>query len=694
MKIVANRICRVRYKLQKRIGKHIQIFPAWAVMFLAVAFFGIVGPNILEKGVQPELTQTQIPVEPQYVAPDLAKEVSEAQLSFEERHKDREYLFLLYDMSIEVNEDWSYKTTVHKRIKIFKESAKIMGEIPIQYEKGRDRIIDIEAFAVTPDGEKHNYSKMQEFKLYEGFGMYSDNRYKMITLPEVSIGSVLEYKFTIVSKGNVIKDTFWYDSYLGASVPVKKERVVITFPKSLNIKYKGFNVEYKPEIEETESTVTYVWKNEEKEGFRGRREDYLPPPTPDIIKNYVEFSSIKSWSDISDWYYSATQENLKINQRIKKTVEKILKGHTTKKDKVRAVLEYVQKNFRYVSMSFGKNALEPHPVNKTFRNKYGDCKDLSLLCMAMLKQVGIKSHMALFNSEYSITDPQYDLPIPSLFNHVLLLVEDTEEGDFYIDPLLDGYDIGQYPMSYQRAYTFVITEDGGRFERFPVFDEKRIYRRTKQTITINADGSAVSETKSLWSLDFSIKTRALFNNLSKKEKENVFQGLNAMEGEALERRWENIEQKYGPIESYLKFKQKDKYPVIDDMITIDISGSERMDSFEPKRRNNPIFYYKNALTENTTIYHVPKEFYVSHIPKNLDINAKFFSVKRKYSKKENRITISETRRSKRMELPVSDYKKIRDSFQQLHKQTNQRIVLKKIKPWRQEIKDIFLRFKR
>jgi len=61
--------------------------------------------------------------------------------------------------------------------------------------------------------------------------------------------------------------------------------------------------------------------------------------------------------------------------------------------------------------------------------------------------------MALFNTGFSISDPKFDLPLPSLFDHVILLVEDKKVGDYYIDPLLDGYDLGQYLLNYQGANT-------------------------------------------------------------------------------------------------------------------------------------------------------------------------------------------------------------------------------------------------
>lgn len=615
--------------------------------------------------------------------------------TFEEKHKDKDSIFLLYELAIEVNEDWSYTEKMHKRLKILKENGKDMGEVSIPYEKGREKITNITACTITPDGEEHRYSKIQDFSMRGGYRMYSDARYKVITMPEVNVGSIIEYEATIASKGKAIKDAFWYYTDFGSSVPIKELKFAVTFPKSLGIKYKGFNVEQEPEIMETDSTTTYVWNMHEIGDYNeGDSESFLPPPNLESIRDFIEFSSIDSWADISNWYYLLVQKNLKINRGIEKAVDELLKGRPNTRDKVRAVLEYIQDNFRYVSMSFGDNALEPHPTDQVFRNKYGDCKDISLLCMAMLKLCGVKSHIALFNNEYSLTEPQQDLPFPSFFNHVLLLVEDPEGGNFYIDPLLEGYDIGQYPFRYQRAYTFIITENGGRFDRFPMFDEKRDYSRKERIITIEPNGPTLLEAKSLWDLDVSIKTRKFIDSLDEQQRKRAFQILDSDYEEIIERKWDGLDQKYGPINSYIKARMKDGYTITDDMIIVDISGYARSPDFTEKERKNPIFYPANSLIEDIITYRVPEDFYISYIPKDLNLDIGFFSFSRQYERKEKEITVTEIVRNSRTELPASDYSKVKAFFNELPKKTSQRIVFKKIKPWWQEVKGIFTRFKK
>lgn len=620
----------------------------------------------------------------------LFGETQKEAISFEEQHKDKNAMFLLFDLNIKINDDWSYVSKVHQKTKILKEEARDLGEIQLDYDKGRDKITVEQACSITPDGKKHKYSKIQDLKSYGGYPIYTDYMTKVITLPEVNVGAVIERQTTRVSKGFPMEKAFWYFFNFDFSIPAKEINFTITWPKKLKIQYKAFNLDYRPKITENGSTITYSW-HLENIYKSAESENYLPAPTPENVTSTAEFSSIQNWSNISNWYYLLIQKNLKINRQIEEAAKKVLKDKTTTKDKIRAILEYIQDNFRYVSMSFGDNSLVPHPTDSVFQNKYGDCKDLSLLCVAMLKVAGIESNVALFKDEFSITDPKHDLPIPALFNHVLVVVKDEKGKSLYVDPLLKGYDIGEYPLYYQNAYTFIITADDGKFERLPIFAEERTYTKKEINTVINSDGSALSEITSFWPLDASIDTREQLKSFDNTQKEDFYQRLNAMladGGEVLERRWENFDNRYGRLKTYIKVKQRDAYLVSDGMIIIDVSGYQREIEFTKEKRENPIFFPGDTCDETVTTYQIPKGFKILSIPNNIQKDIGFFSVKREYKRDKDRIIIREAAKHKRIEIPKEQYPRVKEFFDKLPSQTQQRIVLKKAKSWKKKLSEI------
>ena len=74
--------------------------------------------------------------------------------SFEEKHQDKDAILLEYNDTIKVNEDWSYRKEKYNKLKILKEEARSMGEIPIPYDKEKDKITELSAYTITPDGKK------------------------------------------------------------------------------------------------------------------------------------------------------------------------------------------------------------------------------------------------------------------------------------------------------------------------------------------------------------------------------------------------------------------------------------------------------------------------------------------------------------------------------------------------------------
>ncbi|MEK6816545.1 MAG: DUF3857 domain-containing protein, partial [Nanoarchaeota archaeon] len=349
-------------------------------------------------------------------------------LSWEEQVKDEPVIFIAENETLTLNDDWSYTTTEYRKFKINKEEAKTLGELKFYYNKSREKIKGIKACTITPDGNKHQYTKIQDLSVYESEPMYSDIRMKIISLPKVSVGSIIEYEVTTVARQGPIKHEFLEETQFDIKTPSKEMNVVYDFPKQLPIQYKEFNLKYKPTITHSDKRIAYAWHCVNLYEKRPAvPEEYVPAPSPESIENAIQFSSMRDWPSVSGWYLSLINKNSKTSSAIEKTTKELTQDYTAVRDKARVIKEYIDKNFRYVSMLFGENTYEPHPTTEVFKNRYGDCKDLSLLCMAMLKAAGVNSHMALFNDFFSISDPQYDLPMPFLFNHALLIIEDEPE---------------------------------------------------------------------------------------------------------------------------------------------------------------------------------------------------------------------------------------------------------------------------
>ena len=121
-------------------------------------------------------------------------------LSFEEQHKDKDYIILLDETEVILNKDYTYTTRIHRIEKIQQEGGKSRGEITVYYNQAKDKLIEIEVFSITPNGNRYSFTDVQEFAVHEDRA-YDDLREKVFTMPEVNIGSIIELKILKESKG-------------------------------------------------------------------------------------------------------------------------------------------------------------------------------------------------------------------------------------------------------------------------------------------------------------------------------------------------------------------------------------------------------------------------------------------------------------------------------------------------------------
>lgn len=600
--------------------------------------------------------------------------------SFEERHKDKDSIFLLYEEHTIVKPDGSFIERFHKVMKVQKDSARDLGEMTINYDAGRQKVAGLKIVTITPDGKRHPATKIQDMTVADDAPMYSDARVKVITQPQVNIGSILDRQYTVVSKHARIPGEFWNIDTIPVFIPIKEYHMSVTFPKKLGIRYKEFSMKYKPLITEQGGNITYRWDIKDLGDDTERGEDYTPPPNAQSLKNVLEMSSIDTWDDFAKWYYKQIEAATSLTPEIKEAAKKIVDGKTLVREKTRAILEYIQDNFRYVSMSFGANAFAPHSNEEIFKNRYGDCKDLSTLARTMLQAVGVESQIALMVAEEGSSDPKDDLPHPTAFNHAFLRVYDPLGGDFYADPLLKGYDIGQYPEEFEMAYTFLVTPTRGIFGRIEEFDANSIRESTHTVVDINGDWSGIFEISRVWGIDASVSMREQLKAMSEQEKAEFYEALEfrlAQGGKVLERKVDGLEQRYGRLRTTVKVTRPEAFPSADGLIVIDMERLERDEAFEKKERREPFFFPHGQNTDLETIFRKPPGFDILYIPSDLHLKGAHFTFSRTYKKTPLGITVKESFHGKRVTLPKEALGELREFHEKLSRQTRQRIVLKK-----------------
>ncbi len=110
-------------------------------------------------------------------------------------------------------------------------------------------------------------------------------------------------------------------------------------------------------------------------------------------------TTYKSWEELGAWYARLERDRRMPDAAVKAEADALVKGKTDDMAKVKALYDYVSRNIRYVSLSFGLGRIQPHAASEVLANGYGDCKDKNTLLAALLDAEGFHSTSVLIGSQ-------------------------------------------------------------------------------------------------------------------------------------------------------------------------------------------------------------------------------------------------------------------------------------------------------
>jgi tetratricopeptide (TPR) repeat protein len=209
--------------------------------------------------------------------------------------------------------------------------------------------------------------------------------------------------------------------------------------------------------------------------------------------------------------------------------DEIVRGQNTDIEKVRALYEWVSRNIRYVSLSFGVGRYQPHSAAEVLQNRYGDCKDKATLLEALFEAEGFHGVPVLINSKGDI-DP--DVPTPLQFDHAFTFLS-LGGHDYWLDSTL-----GVGPFGY------LLPQLRGEGALLAAGNGKSVLRKTPEDLPytslyqLDVDGS-MDENKNLdvklgldTRSDLEVLLRIAFREMSRGQLTTVLQNMQKGAAEA------------------------------------------------------------------------------------------------------------------------------------------------------------------
>jgi tetratricopeptide (TPR) repeat protein/transglutaminase-like putative cysteine protease len=338
-----------------------------------------------------------------------------------------------YHQAIRFENDGTGRDQLDAQIKIVSESGvQGMGQLKVGYSALSDKLEIVYVRVRKPDGTviTAQESAIQDLTLPDA-PVYTDYHEKHISVPSLRPGDVLEYEFVRTITNPLTPGQFWTSINFSEKGIILDQQLEINVPKARQIKLKS-KPGYEPKITEEGDRRTYRWTythlKDKEEGPTAKKKKKDPRRSEEEIPT-VQLTTFQSWEELGTWYASLEHDRRQPNDAVKAEADELVQGKTDDMAKVKALYEYVSRNIRYVSLSFGLGRYQPHAASEVLSNSYGDCKDKNTLLAALLAAEGFQATSVLIGSQHEL-DPE--IPSPSQFDHVITRVP-VNGNDIWLD---------------------------------------------------------------------------------------------------------------------------------------------------------------------------------------------------------------------------------------------------------------------
>ena len=592
-------------------------------------------------------------------------------------------VILLSRENVEIKENYSVVSEDHYLIKILNERGKHFGEIKIPYDSTYGKVEIVFARTIKPNGEVVSVGSkhIRDVSRYLNFPLYSNARVKIISMPEVAIGSILEYKVRSTQSKMIANNKFNTSYFVQNREPIQYQEFKVTLPKKdqlqtriINKEMNQQNFNLNPEIIQDEKTITYSWVFENVDQIIP--EPLMPPVSESAPM--ILMTTFQTWEEIYTWWWELAKDKIKVNEDIKKKVAELTEGLEDLKQKAKAVYNFCARDIRYVGIEYGQAGYEPHDATEIFSNKYGDCKDQAILLISMLKEAGIKAYPVIIGTRGV---PRLSKEFPALsFNHCIAVAE--IDGEYiFLDPTGEVVLFGDLPTGDQGRDVFVCFEENGRILWIPKFssEHNKIVRQTRLMFDEDEQisGSRQAATSGVFDQMQRGWLRYTMPILVKESLQEKIQSI--VPGSSLiSYDVENLgEMQKDIVLSYL-FKGSDFFltagktmRVVPQLTSIDLEIVSKVS------RVYPIDFVVPRYEENIFEIIIPDNYQVTSLPESIVSDTLWYRYESIYTQEGKKIILKEKNTLKKESVDSNDYFAYKKSLEELSKKIRQSIILEK-----------------
>ncbi|MES2653468.1 MAG: DUF3857 domain-containing protein [Bacteroidota bacterium] len=565
-------------------------------------------------------------------------------------------------------------------ITILNKAGDDLAEMAEVYDKFL-AIYNIKAALYDADGKKIKEYKSSDIKdqsLISDFSMFEDNRIKYLKFTSTTYPYTIEYSYTKDFKG-ILSFPSWH-AIKDYGISTEKSTYIFQKEAALGIRYLT-SPKLPTDSVKVGSKMQYKWSTINspalvREPMSLGLEDIVAwaKVSPTHFEYDNTTGNFDNWKNFGAWMHKLNENGNNLPPATKLLVQNLIKDAKTPKEKMRILYNHLQQNTRYVSVQLGIGGFKPILADKVAQVNYGDCKALSNYMKALLNEAGIKSNLVVIGNGMPSMNPNYSSIGQA--NHMILSVPLTNDTTFLEctsqhDPMgFIGYDNSDRNV-------LLITEDGGKIVRTPIYTAKDNYQNKKAKVTLQDNGYAVININSTYSNAQYEDNMGMLLIDPTEQRKRINEQSNIPGAELISFKFEQSDKTLPILNEEINFKTNQLLSKGGDKLFLTLNLINRKESV-PAKIDNRKTYFAVAFAyhdEDEIIYTLPKGYAIDFLPKDISISSEFGSYTANFIAKENTIIYKRLTTVNAKKFPPEKYNEFVDFNKKIYQADKLKAIL-------------------
>ena len=576
------------------------------------------------------------------------------------------------------------------RVKVLTEEGRNYANVEIPFEKGRSSVTGIKARTIRPDGSIANFDgKVYEQTMEKTKGLKV--LAKTFTLPDVQVGSIIEYHFIYDFEDNFIFSSNWM---LSEELFTKKAVFTLKpyerYPWNLQWSWPaGLPKDTEPPKQGPDHIVRMSAHNVPAFVV----EDHMPPPNELKFRvNFIyrdevlELDAVKYWKDFNKKKYGQAESFVDKRKAMEEAVAGIVSPHDAPEVKLQKIYARVQQieNLSYLpakSLEERKheNLKENGNVEDLWKHQSGNGYDLTWLFLGLARAAGFEAYPCLVSSRSEYFFLKQRMNGRELNANVVLVKVNGK--DEYFDPGAAFTPFGLLPWMETGVEGLRLDKNGGTWilTAMPTSEQTRIERSAKLKISNEGDVSG-RLTVTFTGLDasaFRVAERNEDETARKKiledaVKDSIPAGSEIELSNAPD--WKSVN---SPLvaEFQLKVPGWTASAGRRALLPTGLFTAQVKHLFENAGRVWPVYFrYPYSSVDHLT-FELPQGWKVETMPKDLDRDAKALGYQLKLEDKDGAVHVQRMLRCEVVMVAKENYSILRNFYQLVKTEDEQQVIL-------------------